>query len=527
MADLHKADAEWLASLSEDDIFCWKELLGNAENDALIAIRLLAIRASAIGLSRDVMRVMPHRCEHESPFYGLVEAVLQCTPPHSSADARDALAATVLRCRMSTGLSHARLEERGVSSNLVYRLDLVGAQLERMDMLLRLASGKEAGRVVTALLVRGLAEERGIRGLLRNSINRLARQIVEHTGCHGKHYIATSSSEWRKMGFGAVGGGCITAFTALFKYTLASMPLAPLWIGVSHSLNYTASFIVLQLLGWQLASKMPSMTAAALAGALDQRNGMHAEVELIAAISRTQFVVTIGNLSGAITFAVLIDIFLQWKYGHPFLSSGDALHGLEAMDLVRSLTVLFAALTGCFLWISSLATGWTGNWMLLTRLPKAIVQSRRLRRFLGPSTLTAFGHLIQHHMSGIAGYVLLGLLLGLLPFISVFAGIPIEVRHVALVSASLAYDLRSLVWNGSLPWVEVLWAALGLIATGLLNFSVSFTLGLWLAIRARNLDTSGRDALVRALSNELRQHPASFLWRGKPVSREAQLEVTG
>jgi site-specific recombinase len=54
---------------------------------------------------------------------------------------------------------------------------------------------------------------------------------------------------------------------------------------------------------------------------------------------------------------------------------------------------------------------------------------------------------------------------------------------------------------------------LGLLATGLLNFSVSFALGLWLAVRARNLDTRGRKKLLLTLWNEFRRRPSRFLWR--------------
>lgn len=43
----------------------------------------------------------------------------------------------------------------------------------------------------------------------------------------------------------------------------------------------------MQALGWMLASKMPSMTAAGLAHAMSERDGMDAEVNLIAAITRT------------------------------------------------------------------------------------------------------------------------------------------------------------------------------------------------------------------------------------------------
>ena len=183
------------------------------------------------------------------------------------------------------------------------------------------------------------------------------------------------------------------------------------------------------------------------------------------------------------------------------------------MHLLGSLTIPFAALTGCFLWLSSLFAGWTANWMILNRLPEAIARSQRTRRWLGEGGAVKMAGLVHHHFSGAAGYACLGLLLGLLPFVSVFAGMPVEVRHITLASASLAYAVRSLIWSGHLSWGAVVWAALGLLATGLLNFGVSFSLGLWLALRARYVGARGGRRLVELLWKEVRQNPARFLWR--------------
>jgi site-specific recombinase len=290
------------------------------------------------------------------------------------------------------------------------------------------------------------------------------------------------------------------------------MALAPLWTGIAHSVNYTASFVLMQLLGWMLASKMPSMTAAALCAAMEKDDGMRTEVSVVAAITRTQTIVTVGNLLGAIPVSILIDVMMQWTIGNPFLTREAALHGLSSMNLVRSLTIPFAALTGCFLWLSSLAAGWTANWMALNRLPTALAQSRRLRRSFGAESAVWLAKFVERNLSGVVGYVCLGLLLGLLPFVSIFAGVPVEVRHITLASASLAYAVSSLAWSGLVLWRDMFWAVLGLAATGLLNFSVSFALGLWLAIRARNLDTSGRRKLIAALWNELWRRPSRFLW---------------
>jgi site-specific recombinase len=512
VADLDDADADWIAGLEETDVSAWRELLGGSASHVMAAIRLLAIRAASIGVSRSVMKVMPHRCEAESPFLNLMDAADQFARSPGGPGVRDELKETIFNCRVSAGISHARLEEMGVSSDLVFRLDLAIAYVERMDALLRLQSGEKDGRAFAAVLLRGFAEERGIHHLLRNSMNRLARQVVTHTGKSGEHYIAASRSEWWKMGYGALGAGGITAFTALFKYLFASMALAPLWIGVAHSLNYTASFVLMQFLGWSLASKMPSMTAAALSNAMAKDDGMRSEVNLVAAITRTQTIVTVGNLLGAIPVSILIDVLIQWKNGNPFLTQEAARHGIASMHLWRSWTIPFAALTGCFLWLSSLAAGWTANWMALHLLPAGLAQSRRLRRSLGAESAVELAQVVEHHLSGVVGYVCLGLLLGLLPFISVFAGVPVEVRHITLASASLAYDVSSLAWSGPLPWRELWWALAGLAATGLLNFSVSFWLGLWLAVRARNLGRRGRRRLLAALWSELRRRPAQFLW---------------
>jgi site-specific recombinase len=269
----------------------------------------------------------------------------------------------------------------------------------------------------------------------------------------------------------------------------------------------------MQILGWNLASKMPSMTAAALCDAMEKEDGMRTEVNLVAAITRTQWIVTLGNLFGAVPLAMLIGIVIQWKNGNPYLTPDAALHGLKSMHPWRSLTIPFAALTGCFLWLSSLVAGWTANWMVLNRFPAAIAQSRGIRRALGGEQAAELASIMNRHLSGVTGYVCLGLLLGLLPFVSVFAGVPIEVRHITLASASVAYDVTSLAFMGPLPWRDLSWAVAGLIATGLFNFGVSFALGLWLAMRARMLDTGGRRKLVAALWNELRREPLRFLWR--------------
>ena len=72
-ADLDEADAEWIENLAEHDAVPWQALLGR-QADFAVAMRLLATRAAANGLSRAITKVMPYRRETESPFFALEEA---------------------------------------------------------------------------------------------------------------------------------------------------------------------------------------------------------------------------------------------------------------------------------------------------------------------------------------------------------------------------------------------------------------------------------------------------------------------
>src|SRR5258708_23463976 len=97
------------------------------------------------------------------------------------------------------------------------------------------------------------------------------------------------------MGMGAVMAGIITSFTALFKYSLATLIHAPLLLAIAHSLNYVASFLLMQAGGFLLASKMPAVTAATLVDAMEDPAKDH--MASLQGISKTQFIATICNLT--------------------------------------------------------------------------------------------------------------------------------------------------------------------------------------------------------------------------------------
>jgi site-specific recombinase len=509
--DIDEADATWIEGLPEDLQAAWGRLLSPPQETWVHAARLLAHRAAAVGLSRDLLALVPKGSDADSPFFSLSRAVRERGEQPGHLEYHAAWENCRAACSAELARAHARLEARGVSTDLVFRLELLEAQLHRIDHLLAFASGEGDGAAFAAELLRGSAAQHGLRTLLNTSVKRLTRKMVEHTGDTGEHYIARNRREWRAMGWSAVGGGILTAGTALLKYGLSALPLAPLLQGLSLTFNYTASFFLMQLLGFSLASKQPAMTAAALARALESGDGQGREIELVAAITRTQVIATLGNVFAAIPTALIISALWIWRSGHGPFGPETALHSLHGNHPILGWTLVFAAVTGVLLWLSSLAAGWAANWSAYRRLPEALAQSHRIRALLGHRRAEALGRFIHRHISGFIGYLALGGLLIFVPMAFAFAGIHLEVRHVTLQAAALGLASASLWAQGTLAWTDVLWGLLGIALIGTVNFTVSFALALWSALRARDLSGQSRRRLWWGLLKAFNRQPGRFL----------------
>jgi site-specific recombinase len=295
----------------------------------------------------------------------------------------------------------------------------------------------------------------------------------------------------------------------LFKYSISSLIHAPLLVAIGHSVNYAVSFLLMQAGGFLLASKMPAATASTLVDAMEDPRKDH--LASLQAISQTQTLVTIGNIFGAVLSSIAVDRIWKAVSGHPFLDPEQAAHGVNMLHPLFSATIPFAIVTGIFLWLSSLATGWTANYVALTRMESAIAHSLRIRRRLGPERANAIAHWLKHHAAGSIGYIVLGFLLGSVPIVVALFGIPLEVRHVTLAAASLGYALDALQIEGALHLHDVLTSFAGILLIGVLNISTSFALSFLLAIRARDIGEAKARHFLKEVLEMLAAHPISFL----------------
>ena len=410
----------------------------------------------------------------------------------------------------------AHLESHGVSTEVVYQLAFIEAALQRFEALLDLTFNPErswtrAGAFV-ALLVRENQARRSVLDLLRRNFQLLTRKIVERNAETGEHYIARTAQEYQQMVRHAAGGGAITALTIWFKTILFGWHLAGLLQGLASSLNYAASFVAIQVCGFTLATKQPATTAPALAARMHQVRepaALEALVDEIVFLIRSQFAAILGNICLVVPTVLGLHFLILLLTGAPMMSEAKATATLQSLSILGP-SFFFAALTGVLLWASSLAAAATENWFVYHRIGDALEADQRLRRLFGTKRNARLAHWLTRNMAGLGGNISLGFMLGLLPELAAFAGLPLDVRHVTLSSGSAAAAVAGLGSGVLLTWPFWL-AATGIVTIGVLNVGVSFLLALLVAIRARNVRGTELRSIYRALGRRLGQQPASFV----------------
>jgi site-specific recombinase len=495
------SDLEWLDEKADPYLHRLVAVTGDAwepvRRSVIDAITMITTRIAALGMN-EAFRTRASAngvatSIRDSPLYHLTRARPEEMP------------ALIASSRRYVEQVKAALEARGVSVEVVYALDSIEHGLTRIEILLPFVDGEDVLeptyeiRALVTAFGRGLVANRSFRRLMSDNLRLLARKVIERAGRTGEIVVASSRAEYVKTLKSAAGGGVVMAGTLLFRWFVKWWHLAPFFDGLLSSAVFAVSFVALQLLGFTLATKQSSMTAAALAGSIRDTAGPQRLTELVPLITRmarSQFAAAAGNVTAVVVTVTAIDFLCKTVMGHPFLDPTEAETVVRSLDPTSSWTILYAAITGVILWLSSLFAGWFENWVVYRRLPEAIENPKHAR-------------FLEREAAGLGGSVALGVLFGMLPPLLKFTGITIEVRHVTLSSGSLAFAISSLGLSHA-GMHAFIWAAVGIFVIGLLNFGVSFALALVVAMRARDVPREERRALPLVVFKYFTKHPVEF-----------------
>ena len=531
----HEFDARWLTALPEPLLQRLTALLvpeeaqqgiGFWRHALLGAITYCAGQILANGFSPELRLRMSEEAREEQPFHALIhdvesfriEFVHGVRTPERLEQAEQRLRERLDACRAAIGTVYQHFAAEGISVGLVFRLRQVRTRIVRVRQLLSCLTSEhpeqEAARLLAGFVSVG-RDRRSLRNLWATNSSLLAAKVTERSAETGEHYISHNRSEYLQMVRRAAGGGLLMSVTTLLKFGLAALAFSAFWGGFWAGVNYSISFVLIQLLHWTVATKQPAMTAPAMAAKLkdmqsseDAAHTLEAFVDEVANLVRTQVAAILGNVLVVFPAALILSLLWWQMFGATPL---DAEHAQSTLDSLHVLgpSALFAAYTGVLLFASSLIAGWVENWFVLRRLDSAIRYNPRFTRWLGKGRAKRWGDFWRANISGFAANISLGMMLGLTPAIAAFFGLGLEVRHVTLSSGQLG--VASATFGLGVLALPAFWWALALLPlNGALNVIVSFYLAFRMALRAHNINGVERSCIYAAIRQRLRSKPSSF-----------------
>jgi site-specific recombinase len=530
----HRFDAQWLSALDEPLLARIAEVLQPAQAPhawqatLLEAITFCTSQVRATGFSPELRLRMSAPAREASPFHALAhdfdllrEAYL-ASPEQEDLPRQAALHQFRERldaCRQAASTVYTHLEAHGISVNLVFQLRQLRERVLRiralLDCLLSAQPATNTARLLAHLVTVG-QERRSVRALIASNTSLLAAKVAERSSETGEHYITRTMGEYRSMVRQAAGGGAITALTTWLKFGVMALGFSVFWSGFWAGAAYAASFILIQLLHFTLATKQPAMTAPAMAAKLkdlSEPQALDDFADEVTHLVRSQVAAVLGNVLLVFPVVVLISALLQLTTGHAMIDATQAEHVFQSLTLWGP-TVVFAAFTGVLLFASSIMAGWTENWFVLHRLDSALRYNPKITAWLVVARADRWAIFMRTHISGFAANISLGFMLGLIPAFADFFGLGLEVRHVTLSAGQLGAACASLGW-GVLRESALWWCLLALPVMGALNLGVSFYLAFRLALRAHNVTGFGRARISEVIGRRWVEAPLSFFW---PVS---------
>ena len=522
-------DADWIEAVDAETLHRATTMLMPDTQDwrtaLLDAITILVSAVHAAGYTPAIRQRMDAEMLRDEPFRQLPASAGELRSAVLEGRHAEALrAAAYLRavldaCRRAAASVKLHLEQFGVSVDIVFGLDQLRGRARRIEQLLEFVLVPDSapqGRRLLVELVRAITEERGVGKMLERHYSLLARQVTERSAETGEHYITRTRDEYRDMLRRAAGGGLVIAGTTFVKFAIAAIGLSAFWGGFWAGANYAASFVIVMLLHWTVATKQPAMTAPALAASLPATGGTASDeqietfVDRVAQLIRSQSAGIVGNVALCAPLVWAAQWLATTLFGAPLVGTETAGYVLQSLTLLGP-TALFAAFTGVLLFASSLIAGWAENWFVLHRLDSAIAWNPRIVAALGGARARRWSSWARANVSGLAANISLGMMLGLVPALLNFLGPPLEVRHVTLSAGQLGAALGALgtsLFSQSVFW----WCLAGIAVTGVLNVAVSFGLAFKVALRSRGVRLRDRSRIAAALRRRLLTQPLSFLW---------------
>jgi len=416
---------------------------------------------------------------------------------------------------------------RGASLSLTYTTLVMGYIIERMEIIIDLMDNDKHLHTdkLAALfteLVRNEKRKNSLRELSSQSFGYIAYQIAEHKGRKGDKYITGNRQEYNAMLVSAMWGGFIICFTVIIKKLLGKLAMPPFWQGFAYGTNYAIGFLVIEETHATLATKQPAFTASAVASSLDTKKNeqpnLYNMAVTVAKVTRSQIASFFGNLIVVFPVTFLFAWLYNKAVGHPLADMAHAKAMLLEQDPVKSLSLLYAANTGFFLFLSGLIAGFIQNKMQYGRISERLQKHPVLRLHLPNKRLKRIGDYIEQHAGAIIGNIILGYILGMSGIImQELFGIPFDIRHITIAAGNAAIAFYTIGFR-NVTWQFATVSFIGVLGIGCINFLISFSCAFIVALKSRGIRLRDYPEFLKILWRYFKTYPLHFIRPPKAIN---------
>jgi len=544
-----KSDSNYIKNINPEDgseFFKLMEIekistLPKVKKELLISANILALRSVGNALEAGIAKMVPEYKNFDNPFVALQSELDSLIgrfkeDENLQINSKDVdykqIKIYLQQCLDFVDKAFKNASKFGISSKINQSLLKIRQQLRRIQDIIPILVVDNEEDVLTnsknlvSNTLKYNSHRNNVRELIDDSTRLISHLITSHTAETGTHYIATSSKEYLKMFWKASGGGIIVGFLCIFKMMMSYSHGSEFSHAVLYSLNYAFGFIIIYLLGFTLATKQPAMTAATMAKVLSDESSSEKNYKefanLVAKLSRTQFIAFVGNVLWSFPVALAIIYGMDWFRDENFAAAkADKL--LKDLNPIESKAILHACIAGFFLFISGIISGNISNSSIFNQVPERISQSPFLNQVIGAKNSKKLSDFYTKHWAGIISNFWFGIFLGVIAPLGVFLGLDLDIRHITFSAGNFALALYGKGFDIDTYTFVISLVTIFLI--GAFNFIVSFGLSMLLAFRSRKVNFGELTIIYKSILKYFIKNPLRFFIPLKSELDEASKDL--
>lgn len=507
-----------ILQFDKDDFFAKDNMIVTQLNDAL---QVLVLKIGSIGTDKNILKMVTDVPKEQNPFLKLQFTIEEIFFINRLQDksSYEQIENLIAQCQNFIYSAYQNVSVNGINYKVHLQMLLLEKLLERLSMIISLLNQyngytqhQKLVRLFKMLLTLSHSQSK-IGEYVHKSTQIYAKEITRNIALKGENYITADKAQYWNLLKKALGGGAIVAFACLIKMKMGSWDVSLFAKAMSYSINYSMAFTLIYLLHQSLATKQPAMTAAALAKQIGEdlakKSNFTQLSETVSQVWRSQFIAFVGNVLMVMPVTLLL-IFL-WSTIIGDNAATPKVEGLiQDLIIFETPVILHSAIAGVFLFISGLIAGSVANKIKTEKIPERVKRHHTLLVWLGQRKTESIAYFVDQYWAGIVSNIWFGFFMGCVGIVGSIVGLDIDIRHITFAAGNFMLALYGSDFG--LPLHQIIMGIVGIGIIGFVNFMVSFSLSMSLALRARGIRFDQLDDVIIAIKNKFIAEPLSFFY---------------